>query len=175
MNDVLYVPSRGYSLRLRVKPGGVVIVSVPRGVPQEAAQAFVQTHTSWIEAAKGRMQRVTQLPPLPRSARAYDAVKRRLLADMTARVQRIETLLGVQHSRIVIRRAKTRWGSCSKRGTISFTAHLTFLPEDVREYVAVHEVCHLVEHNHSRAFWALVSSLCPAYKKHKETLRECRM
>jgi predicted metal-dependent hydrolase len=175
MGDVLYVPSRGYSLRLRVKPGGVVIVSVPRGMPQVAAQAFVYAHASWIEKAKARMEKVMQLPPLPRAARAYAAIQRSLLEDMTARVRRIETQLGVTHTRIVIRRAKTRWGSCSKRGTISFSAYLTFFPDEVRDYVAVHEVCHLVEHNHSRAFWDLVSSLCPEYKVHKETLRRCRI
>lgn len=175
MGDVTYVSSRGRSLRIRVRPGGEVVVSVPNGTAHTVAEAFVNEHASWIRAAQTRMQRVIQLPKLPRTRREYSALRHNLLVDMTARVRRIEAMVGVSHTRIVVRRAKTRWGSCSRRGTISFTASLAFLPDELREYIAVHEVCHLLEHNHSRAFWAHVASLSPEYKKCKDMLRHYRM
>jgi predicted metal-dependent hydrolase len=121
------------------------------------------------------MKEVVQLPSLPRSKKEYESLRQDLLRDMQERVRRIEERLHVAHTRMVVRRARTRWGSCSRRGTISFSAHLAFLPAEVREYVAVHEVCHLVEHNHSRAFWELVRTLCPEYDVHKKTLRRFRM
>ena len=66
---------------------------------------------------------------------------------------------------------KTRWGSCSKRGTISLNAKLLFLPRDLVEYVIIHELCHTVHHNHSRDFWRLVQEHLPRAQTLRRTLR----
>src|SRR5207248_6452227 len=69
--------------------------------------------------------------------------------------------LGVTYRRITIRDQVSRWGSCSSTGSLSFNWRLVLAPHDVLDYVVVHEVCHLVEHNHGPRFWALVKRRRP--------------
>ena len=79
---------------------------------------------------------------------------------------------GGSFQRITIRDQKTRWGSCSARGTLSFNWRLMLAPPAVLDYVVVHELCHLTHMNHSPAFWALVESVCPDYRIHRKWLKE---
>lgn len=73
---------------------------------------------------------------------------------------------------IKITSARTRWGSCSSRGTLSFTWRLVMAPLPVIDYVIIHELAHLVEKNHSKRFWTQVAAMMPDYAKHKKWLKE---
>lgn len=84
---------------------------------------------------------------------------------LVPRLERISRELGLTHKRVLIKRQKTRWGSCSRNGTISLNAKLLFLPPDTVNYVMIHELCHRVELNHSPRFWRLVERHCPEYRK----------
>jgi len=75
------------------------------------------------------------------------------------RVIRLSEQVGKRHGRISIRDTRSRWGSCSSTGALNFSWRLVLAPEWVLEYVVAHEVAHLVEHNHSPAFWAVVGQL----------------
>lgn len=77
----------------------------------------------------------------------------------------------VHPSQITIRDQRTRWGSCSSKGTISLNWRLIMAPPAVLDYVIVHELCHLVEHNHSRRFWQLVEVNCPDFQRMKQWLK----
>ena len=79
--------------------------------------------------------------------------------------------LGVHPTGLAIRDPRTRWGSCSSRGTLSFSWRLVLAPPEVLRYVAVHEVCHLVEPNHQPQFWALVERLLPGWREQRTWLR----
>lgn len=72
---------------------------------------------------------------------------------------------GFSYERMVIRRQRTRWGSCSVRGTISLNACLLFLPPPVVRYLLIHELAHTRHMNHSRRFWQCVASFCPQYQR----------
>ena len=72
---------------------------------------------------------------------------------------------------IRITSAKTRWGSCSAKGTISFSYKLIAAPDSTINYVIAHEFAHLVHMNHSKNFWRLVEQLCPNYKQHQKWLK----
>ena len=78
---------------------------------------------------------------------------------------------GFKYERLRLMNAKTRWGSYSSRGTLSFNIALMRLPETLRDYVIIHELCHTKEMNHSKNFWALVASLDPHYKLHRQSLK----
>ncbi len=80
--------------------------------------------------------------------------------------------IGVRYRGIAVRDQKTKWGSCSRRGTLSFNWRLILFPPAVLRYVVVHELCHLRHFNHSPAFWSLVERHVPEYRKHVEWLRE---
>jgi predicted metal-dependent hydrolase len=79
--------------------------------------------------------------------------------------------LGVAYARIQIRDQRSLWGSCSTRGTLSFNWRLVLAPFEVLDYVVVHELCHLLEPNHSRRFWKLVEARRPDWRVQREWLR----
>lgn len=81
-------------------------------------------------------------------------------------------ITGGTYTAVTIRDQKTRWGSCSSRGTLSFNYRLIFAPSQVLDYVVVHELCHLTHMNHSKEFWNMVSSVMPDYKAHRKWLKE---
>lgn len=97
----------------------------------------------------------------------------RALEDAELWAREYGAALGVQPSRIRIGNQRTLWGSCSARGVIALNWRLVALPKPLFEYVMVHELCHLREHNHSRRFWDLVESLLPDYRARRTALKRC--
>ncbi len=87
-------------------------------------------------------------------------------------LRRVSHELGLPFKRALIRRQKTRWGSCSRNGTISLNAKLLFLSPETVHYVMIHELCHRVELNHSPRFWRLVERHCPDYRRINAQRRE---
>ncbi|MBN2153523.1 MAG: M48 family metallopeptidase [Candidatus Lokiarchaeota archaeon] len=88
-------------------------------------------------------------------------------AVLPRRVAELEAKVGVQPARVSIKDQRTRWGSCSSRGNVNLNWRLILCPPPVRDYVVIHELCHLKIHSHSASFWNLVASLVPGYKEHK--------
>lgn len=91
---------------------------------------------------------------------------------MEQRVAIYAPLLGRQPSKVMVREQKSRWGSCNSKGELRFNWKLIMAPPSVVDYVAVHELCHLKEMNHSAAFWKLVETLCPEYKACRQWLKD---
>jgi predicted metal-dependent hydrolase len=100
--------------------------------------------------------------------RVARAEARRLLTEETAVAA---AALGVRVAAISIRDTRTRWGSCASSGRLSFSWRLVLAPPEVLRYVAVHEVCHLVEPNHKPPFWALVDRELPGWRAQRLWLR----
>jgi predicted metal-dependent hydrolase len=92
-------------------------------------------------------------------------------ATLRERVEHWSYILDVTSFRLTVRDQRTRWGSCSAKGALSFSWRLVLAPPEVLDYVALHEVAHLREHNHSKRFWAIVTQHCPEYRTHREWLR----
>jgi predicted metal-dependent hydrolase len=98
-------------------------------------------------------------------------LRRAAREEITPRAHRAAAALGVEVARVTIRDPRTRWGSCSSNGSLSFSWRLVLAPEDVLDYVVWHEVCHLREMNHSPRYWALVARHCPGYEEPRRWLR----
>ena len=90
----------------------------------------------------------------------------------TKRVEHYIKLTGGTYTRITIRDQKTRWGSRSSSGTLSFNYRLMYAPLKVLDYVVVHELCHITHMNHSKDFWNMVASILPDYKESRNWLKE---
>lgn len=161
--------SKRRSISISVK-GGELVVKAPLGTTIARAEAVIEKHRAWIEKhMEIEKKRIAQdaaltderIAELKRSARTYLGDKTKYYAN----------LMGLKYGRITITSAKTRFGSCSSKGNISYSYRLMMYPEAAREYVVVHELAHLVHMNHSPAFYALVEKYMPDYKSRRKLLK----
>lgn len=106
--------------------------------------------------------------PRPALERWY---RRAARAEIAPRLDAATTALGTPSSRMTIRNQRTRWGSCSTMGAVSFNWRLMLAPEPVLDYVVWHEACHLRVMDHSERFWVLLGSHCPDYEGSRWWLR----
>ena len=88
------------------------------------------------------------------------------------KVIRYSEIIRVSPREMKVRNYKTRWGSCDKKGRLTFNFHLIKAPHEVVDYVVIHELCHLIQPNHSKFFWIEVAKYDPYYKNHKKWLKE---
>ncbi len=93
-------------------------------------------------------------------------------AVLESRVAYFHQITGGAYTSVTVRDQKTRWGSCSSRGTLSFNYRLIFAPPGILDYVVVHELCHLTHMNHSKDFWDMVGRVMPDYRVRKQWLRD---
>ncbi len=100
-----------------------------------------------------------------------DWYKERAYEKIFERVQWYALKNGFQYNKIKITQAQKRWGSCSGKGNLNFSWRLIMAPLPVVDYVVVHELAHLVEKNHSKAFWSKVKMLMTDYQKQQEWLK----
>lgn len=183
MHYELRESARAKSVRVTVHPDGRVVVTKPMRMSNAAAERFVRARSAWIEKALAAMRAralreakhpKTELPRLRRGTKAYtEAVKeaRVLLAERT---RHFAKRYGFRYGTIRIRNQKSRWGSCTKAGNLSFNFRLLYLPPELRDYVIMHELCHTVEHNHSTRFWDLVRQAMPECLELRKRLRSYR-
>lgn len=103
--------------------------------------------------------------------RVADFLKRQAKQDLTRAVEFHSDALLVKPKSITLRDTTSRWGSCSSSGALNFSWRIILAPPEVLDYLAAHEVAHLIEMNHSGRFWALVEGRCPDMERHKTWLR----
>jgi hypothetical protein len=127
------------------------------------------------EAGRSRVHRRGDVLLVPGDERAAAAIERwyRRAAgrEIAPRLDAAVAALGTRYSTLTIRSQRTRWGSCSGSGAMSFNWRLLLAPEPVLDYVVWHEACHLRVMDHSSNFWSLVRQHCPAYEDHRRWLR----
>jgi predicted metal-dependent hydrolase len=147
-------------------------IEVPlRGVLHRIVHRRGQRGTVWTETGDrgARLLCVAGEPPhLDR--RIADFLKREARRDLEVASARHAEALGVAFTRVSVRDQSSRWGSCSNAGVLSFSWRLILAPPYVLDYLAAHEVAHLVELNHSPRFWRLVTKLYPNYERAKTWL-----
>lgn len=166
------IRSNRKTLAIQVSSCGQVTVRAPRTMSQETIHNFLTEKESWILKHLSRAQAPTPVTPPPISdfrRQNYMESARRII---TRKAAIYAAQMGVTYGRITIREQKTRWGSCSSNGNLNFNWRLIFAPEDVIDYVVVHELAHRKQMNHSPAFYAVVASVLPDYHEPQEWLRK---
>lgn len=156
--------SRRRSISIQLAADGGIIVRAPQGMSEAAVRRFVDSKRDWIEKKRAQLaagQRAWGGDVLTPAELA--SLKVQAQQDLAARVTRWAPRVGAQPQAMHIRAQHTLWGSCSSKGRLSFNALLMLAPEAVRDYVVVHELCHLKEMNHSSRFWAEVERVLPDY------------
>jgi predicted metal-dependent hydrolase len=151
---------------LRVLDDGSLRVTLPRWGSKREALQFVEASQAWIEDQRARRQ---ARPARPTHEEA--AARRRARIELPPRLLQLAALHGIEVRRVSIRNQRSRWGSCSRHGSITLNWRLVLVPDFVREYVMVHELMHRRELNHSLRFWRLVSAVCPRLVEARRWLR----
>ncbi len=170
LGEVACVQSaRARRISISVRPSGAVRVSYPRGVSERRALEFLEAKVAWILAARERLaKRRAAMPPqlTPDELKTRTEVLRRAAkADLPERIARLALQTGLTYAKLTIRASRTRWGSCSGQNHISLSLYLMTLPEHLRDFVIVHELCHTLHHNHSPRFHALLDRLVGGHEK----------
>jgi hypothetical protein len=110
---------------------------------------------------------------VPRADEVFeDWYRKEALGIMESIAEEYDQYFAGKYEKIKISWAKKRWGSCTSAGNLNFNWRIIMAPIEVVRYVVVHELCHLVHHNHSRDFWEYVESFVPDYKRSKEWLKK---
>jgi len=145
------------------------LVVRPRAT-QADIDAALEHHRPWLERQLA-VPVVARLG-LDRLRLTEEQGRREAHARISLLAQSEAAALGVTYTRLTVRGQRGRWGSCSSSGALSFNWRLVLAPHDVLDYVVVHEVCHLLEHNHGAAFWRLVEQRRPEFRESKRWLDE---
>ena len=166
--------SRRKTVSVQIEPDLSVLIRAPFHMPDRDIEKFLRDSDDWIrkhrdEARKKLLAKETS-PKL-----SMDEIRKlaeEAAKDIPERVKRFAPIVGVDYGRITIRNQKSRWGCCSSRKNLNFNCLLMLAPPEQRDYVVVHELCHLKEMNHSKRFWKEVERVLPDYKKSVQWLRE---
>lgn len=142
-----------------------------RGIDHRIEHRPQARGTVWIEAGDDGAQLLCVAGAGPHLARRVrDYLKREAKRDLESASKQAAVALGVSVKRVSVRDPSSRWGSCSTTGVLSYSWRLILAPPYVLDYLAAHEAAHLVEMNHSRAFWRQVERICPDFKRAKAWL-----
>jgi hypothetical protein len=147
---------RAKHLIINVKPLTGVRVAVPYGVSWEKAEKIVSSKTGWIKKQQAKIERIREKYGSLDLARINKAAARRKLIN---RLDELADWNGFTYNRIFIRNQKTRWGSCSAHNNINLNIKLALLPDELVDYVILHELLHTRVKNHSREFWGEMDRL----------------
>ena len=176
-NDIKLIRSKRKSIALEIRSDLQIILRVPLKMSQADIKKFLADKSGWIEknvaAMKEKNERkAAELDVHKLTEEELQGLVEEAKRVIPSRVAYYAGLLHVTYGRITIRMQKTRWGSCSAKGNLNFNCLLLCMPQEILDYVIVHELCHRKEMNHSVRFWAEVEKILPDYREKRRWLKE---
>ncbi len=159
---------RAKHMRIILHQDGRVVVTAPMYVSYTKMQTYLYEHEEWLRTKMAQ----TTPPKIVPTEQEYQQLKEQARAFVHERLAYWNQWYQYAYKRVSIRKSRTRWGSCSSAGNLNFSYTLALLPQELADYVIVHELCHLQEMNHSPSFWKLVSHTMPNYKLLRKALKQ---
>ena len=153
------------SIRIR---GRSVIATVPKLLPYLAAEQFVRAQKDWIIEQLAQVEANRWLP----EQADYKKDKKLARKLVEEKLTYWNKFYDFEWGRVAIRDQSSRWGSCSSKGNLNFNWKIVHLPEQLQDYLIVHELCHLENPNHSKKFWAAVAETLPEHKNLRKQLQQ---
>ncbi len=171
INYTLRVSPRAKRLRLAIYCNGELVVTQPLRLRSEIVTKFISDKADWI-LKKINYLKTAQASPLSRFTRRDYLLNREKARQLIiGRLEYFNDFYQFKYKQVAIRDQKTRWGSCSRQGSLNFNWRLLYLSPLVRDYIIVHELCHLKEFNHSVRFWKLVAETTPNFRVLRRELK----
>lgn len=171
------IRSNRKSCAISIAPDGQITMRAPMYISEREIGHLLTEKRHWIITKYLELQKRAKDRPVSDLTDAQRAAleKRYIAAAKDYFPKRAAYYLqftGGSYTRICVRDQKTRWGSCSAKGTLSFNWRLMLAPPAILDYVVVHELCHLTYMNHSAAFWQKVESVYPDYRSARKWLKD---
>ncbi len=160
--------SRAKRLKLVVFKDGRVIVTKPRFVPKIVARQFVHSRKDWIQKQQDLLvEKNGEIDEnfSVHSREHYLKHKEEVRSLLLEKIEYWNMRYRFEYNAVRIKQLRSKWGSCSSKNNLNFNYKILWLPEELQDYIVVHELCHLGEMNHSAAFWALVTQTVPNHKE----------
>src|SRR4030042_3896435 len=142
---------RAKHLRITIKPDKTVRLTVPRGESVDRAMRFLHYKIPWITKHQHRFSKLEMSPTNSRQPKINEP---EAIDTLLRRLEELAKIHNFKYARASIRNQKTKWGSCSAKNNISLNINLVRLPDQLRDYVILHELVHTRIKNHSKKFWA---------------------
>ena len=174
--EIELIRSRRKTISIEITQDARVIVRAPLRANVSDINRFIGEKADWIDRHLRKMrQRQEKEKASPRrelTPQEINLLTTRAKRIIPQRVRHYAEIMGLRYGRITIRMQKSRWGSCSSKGNLNFNCLLMRTPDEIIDYVVVHELCHLKEMNHSDRFWAEVEKIIPDYRQRRKWLRD---
>lgn len=160
LGEIIFRKRKGIKrVSIRVHPVKGVSVSVPYLVPYAAAITFFRLKRDWVirtvEQQATRYRDVPQADPVQ-----IETMRRKAKEELPVRLYELASRYGFRYNKVTIKRNSTNWGSCSSRNNINLNLNIVRLPHILRDYILLHELCHLRHHDHGQAFHLLLEHVC---------------
>lgn len=166
---------RAKLLRLTIHRDGSIVVTCPGFLSRRLVEKFINDKQDWIftkiKLFKNKFEK-SDNPLNLLTRRDYLNQREATRQLVIARLKHFNSFYKLKYYKINIGNQKTRWGSCSRQGNLNFNFRLLHLTPPVRDYVIVHELCHLKEFNHSKKFWDLIAQQIPNFKELRKDLKK---
>jgi len=167
--------NRATRMRLAVYGDGRVVLTSPRWQLERMAEEFIREKAGWLLDKLAIFRERGFTPTVRRTKADYYRNREEARQLVTERVEYFAELHGFAYNRVSIKNQRSCWGSCSRKGNLNFNYKLLFLSPEARDYVILHELCHLKEFNHSQKFWSLLETFVPNYRELKRAIRQHKL
>ena len=171
MYDYKLIRSRRKTLAIHINDDLSLTVKAPYLIKKSEIDKFVLKHSAWIEKHKMSIS-VKQSMFECLTEEDIKTLKRKAYEYLTDRVRYFGAVLGVTPKKITVTSAKKRFGSCNSKNEICFSYLLMLYPNEAIDYVVVHELAHIKEHNHSKDFYKIIEEAMPDYKEREKVLKK---
>ena len=172
------VRSARKTIGLQVCENGDAVLLIPNQLSADALQKFLDSEHAWIwkkvEQMQMRMEQRQETGAVPVGELSRDELEK-IKKKIESRVNAYKKAMGVTIGWITIRNQKTRWGSCSSKGNLNFNYQLYYLPDELLDYVVIHELAHRRYMDHSKEFWDEVEKYCPDYRERRQQLKKYKL
>lgn len=158
---------RSRRITMRVRRDGSVLVTLPWFVTYGSALDFFKQGRDWVLKTRNKMRQNASSATPEEIARQTELAK----SILPARLAELAAQYGFVYNQVRIKHNVSNWGSCSARHNINLNYRLVLLPDDLRDYVLLHELCHLKHMNHGPEFHALLEDVCPGHLAKQRALR----
>ena len=167
------IRARRKTLSIRITQEGNLEIRAPLGMPKGEIEAFLKEKAQWIETHRAKvLAEYAQGQEAPLGEEEILTLAEQMRQRLPEKLNHHAASMGVTFGRVTIRCQQTRWGSCSGKGNLNFNCLLMLAPEEVLDYVVVHELAHRKQMNHSALFWQEVAREYPDYKKSLRWLKD---